>query len=226
MDWSIGVVKQHEMFVWPALKTVAAVEAFAEALADRYAAQPITASRVELALAYEAPAQVNYFQGGPEVGISPVVTINEQHIFAGIAREMAANTERFEGYSEAQAAALFERLFSRRVRVAAFVPPRETAQPRDPATREMRVIETPSRPDVVERILPRAMVAGKSSVFAETTPAVPPSARDTGWGTPVTFPETPKPVILPAPEIKRVAEQVMRELDRRVIASRERMGKR
>ncbi len=34
------------------------------------------------------------------------------------------------------------------------------------------------------------------------------------------------PVTLGAPEIRRVADQVMREIDHRVVARRERLGKR
>ena len=182
MDWTIGVVGQHGTFDWPALKTVAAAEAFTEAIAGRYASAPITASRVELALAYEAPAQINYFQSGPEIGISPVVTIHEQRTFAAIAREIAATAERSEGYGEAQAAALFERLFSRRTRVSAFVPPRETAQPGDPAVPDRRMIETPPRPEAVERIVPRAAAADHAFSSHRTGRGNPACARATWDG--------------------------------------------
>jgi hypothetical protein len=226
MDWMIGVVEKHGAFAWPTLETVAAVEAFTEAIAGRYAAQPVTASRVELALAYDAPAQLNYFQSGTEIGISPAVTINEQRTFTGIAREIAAAAERSKGYGEAQAAALFERLFSRRMRVEAFSPPRETARPGDPVLSAKSTLSAIPRSDVVERIVPRATAVNTSSTRVERSSAIPAAMRDSGWGTPATFPEPPKPVTLPAPEVKRVAEQVMREIDRRIIARRERMGKR
>src|SRR5580658_1959440 len=125
MDWKTGAIQQHGIFVWPDLRTVAATEAFTDSLADRYQTQHVTASRADLALAYEVPARVSCFQGGPNVDIAPVATINEHATFAGLGRELAAKTENAGGYGEAEAASLFERLFSRRMRVAAFVPPRE-----------------------------------------------------------------------------------------------------
>jgi hypothetical protein len=229
MDWTIGVVEKHEEFARPALKTVAAAEAFADAIAARYAAHAFTASRAELALAYDAPAQLHnsysHFHGGPEVSISPAVSIYEQRTFTGIAREIAGTTERSD-YGEVQAAALFERLFSRRTRVEAFVSPRETTRLSDSMHTAKAMLATIPQSDVVERIMPRATFADKSSARVEHSSAIPAAARDSGWGTPAAFPELPKPVTLPAPEIKRVAEQVMREIDRRVIARRERMGKR
>lgn len=226
MDWTIGVIEKQGVFAWPALETVAAAEAFIEAIAGRYGARPITASRVELALAYESPAQHNYFQSGPQVDISPGVTIHERRTFAGIVREIAATAERSEGYGEAQAAALFERLFSRRTRVEALVAPREASLPHDPAILARPAIRASLRPEVVERIVPRARAIDKSSATAESSATIPPAANVVGWGTPAAFTEPPKPVTLPAPEVKRVAEQVMHEIDRRIIARRERMGKR
>jgi hypothetical protein len=230
MNWTIGVVEKPGAFAGPALKTVAAAEAFAEAIAGRYAAHAFTASRAELALAYEPPAQSNQFHShyhrGTEITVSPIVNINEQHAFAGISREVAATAEPSGGYSEAQAAALFERLFSRRMRVDAFGLPGEIVHPPDPAVSHKSTIATIPRCDVVERIMPRAAALDKSSVRVEGSSVIPAAARDLGWGTPAAFPEPAKTVTLPAPEVKRVAEQVMREIDRRVIARRERMGRR
>jgi hypothetical protein len=230
MDWTIGVVEEHEAFAWPDLRTVAAAHAFTEALASRYAALTFTASRGELALAYDAPAQFNnfhsHFHGGPEITVSPAVNIHEERAFAVISREIAATGEPTEGYGEAQAAALFERLFSRRARVEAFSPPRETARPGDPVLSAKATLATIPQSDDVERIVSRATSVDKVSARVEGSSATAAAARDSGWGTPAAFPEAPKPATLPAPEVKRVAEQVMREIDRRMIARRERMGKR
>jgi hypothetical protein len=256
MNLDIGVIRRDEIPVQCAPPSVTTTEAFAGALEQRYTPRAVIASRADLALAWEPPAQIDYFYNSPRIEISPTVTVEERYVFAGLAKDLRHVPKTAVRYGEAEAGALFERLFSRHMRVAPFDPPHETAWWREPV--RPGAATPPPRLGTVERIVPRAMTVEKSSAAADKTAVITPAARatrwetatpitspaatdkswgtaapiaslaehDMGWGTPFAFSETSKPLILPAPEIKRVAEQVMREIDRRVVARRERIGRR
>ncbi len=241
MNPEIGVIRRDEIPARSAPGTVVATEAFSSAIAERYTPRAVTISCADLALAWEPPAEINYFYNSSRVEISPTVNIEDHYLFAPVppvSRDLpgrAATAAEADEAPETAAAALFERVFSRHIRVTAFEPPPRKDHSREPVR---GAIEMPSRPDAVERIVHYAMAGEKpvasptlaepaaAALPAEPAAALPPVARETGWGSPFGFTETPKPVTLPAPEIKRVAEQVMREIDRRVIARRERMGRR
>jgi len=256
MNLEIGVIRRDEIPVQCAPRSVTATEAFARAFEQRYTPRAVIVSRADLALAWEPPARIDYFYNSPRIEISPAVTVEERYVFAGLAKDLRQAPETAVRYGEAEASALFERLFSRRIRVAPFDPPHETAWRREPVRRAAAT--PPPEPGTVERIVPRSMIVEKSSAAADKTAVISPAASETrwetatpitspaasdkswgtaapiaslahhdmGWGTPFAFSETSKPLILPAPEIKRVAEQVMREIDRRVVARRERIGRR
>jgi hypothetical protein len=245
MNPEIGVIQRQEIAARSAPGTVVATEAFAVAIAERYAPRAVTVSCADMALAWEPPAEINYFNSSPRIEISPTINIEDRYLFgaaSAVSRDLPGAPAAPAGSSEAAAGALFERIFSRHIRVTAFEPPPRT----DPSgERGRRAIDMPRQTDAVERIVHRAMVgekaaaspspaepaaalpvAARESAWGMPAPAFSPSARETGWGSPFAFPEAPKALTLPAPEIKRVAEQVMREIDRRVIARRERTGKR
>ena len=225
MNPSIGVIQREELPSCIAPGTIASTELFASTLAWRFAPRTITVSRAELALAWEAPAEVNHFHSAPRIEMFPTMTVQERYMAAGVSKEATHAPLPGTSYSEDEASALFERLFSRRVRVAAFNLP-QAPHPRDPAILGGRAMESSPRAGVVERVTPRATVIEKAATPAEPVITTSPSAREAGWGSPPAFQEVAKPVNLPAPEIKRVAEQVMREIDHRIIARRERMGRR
>ena len=256
MNLEIGIIRRDEIPVHRAPSSVAATEAFAATFEQRYVPRAVIASRADLALAWDPPARIDYFFNSPRIEISPAATVEERYVFAGLAKDLPHVPETAVGYGEAEAGALFERLFSRHMRVAPFDPPHETACWREPVRRAAAT--SPPRPGAVERIVPRVITVEKPSAAADKTAVIPAAARETGWetatpitspaatdkswgtaapiaslaehdmgwGTPFAFSETSKPLILPAPEIKRVAEQVMREIDRRVVARRDRIGRR
>ncbi len=216
-----GVIQKRKGPLWPAPRTVAAADAFAGAIAARYAANGFTSSGVERALAFEPQPQVNYFQDAPKIDVFPQIAIHEHHSFPATTREMAAAPA---------ASGIFDRLFSRQTRVAAFDPARSQQSPRpgDLMAPILRDVESAPQARGIERVLPRA--AGTPADKPAGTSAAGRSASrpalDTGWGTPPAIPQQPAPITLPAPEIRRVADQVMREIDHRIIAQRERMGRR
>jgi hypothetical protein len=227
MILEIGVIQKRTRPLWPAPGTVAAADAFAETVALKYAASRITASGVELALAYEPPRQANYFQNGSQIDVFPVVNIHARGAVGGTVREpVKSRAALSSGYGQAQAEALFERLFSRHARVAAFASNSspQAARPNDLIAPIIRKAGATGSPASIERVLPRAALA--EATTQSPAPARRDAVRDPGWGTPFSSPAQPAPVSLPAPEIRRVADQVMRELDHRLVARRERMGAR
>jgi len=213
----IGIVRRQDIPAREAPVTVAAAELFAAAIARRFQPQSVTVSRAELALAWEAPPQINYYTTSQTLHIYPGVTVEERYLPAGTSRDVRAS----------EAGVLFGRLFSRQARLEAFEPAREATRGQASIARGGRELEIPARPAVVERHIPRPAAAPQSPPLpVEPIAASPSGARDTDWGTPFARRETPKPITLAAPEIKRVADQVMREIDHRITARRERMGRR
>jgi hypothetical protein len=225
MEFNIGVIRKQNAPASRPPRTIAASAAFASQIAHRCTPRRFTASRAELALAYELPAQVNYFQSA-RMDIAPSVTIHDHLALPAIVRGLAGRAESAPVFGEAQARALFERLLSRHKRVAAFMesgaaPAAQahgfpTTRPFSPAT----II------DAVERILPRTAASQPSADSVGSAQMTASAGADTGWGSRASLPVAPKPFALPEPEVKRVAEQVIREIDHRIIAQRERMGRR
>jgi hypothetical protein len=227
MNLDIGVIRRGQIPALQAPATVSAAAAFAAALGRRHLPRAVIVSRVDLALAQEPAAQVSYFHSAPRIDIAPAVSIQERYtLFAG---EPAGA----KGYGEAEASALFERLFSRHIRVAPFAAPNAPD-----ARREGESAQTFTRPpdilprvDTVDRVLPRLPVSmERVSSPPERAPLTQPALRDmdwgTGWGQRPIRASGPQPMTLPAPEFGRVVDQVMREIDRRIVARRERLGKR
>lgn len=218
MNWAAGVIDKTMRPDRP-VPTVSATAAFAAGLAGRYQARPVT-SRVELALAYDAPAQLNTFQHSSPVSIG-VNAIVEQ-AFTRVQREIAAAPPGSE-FGAAQAENLFERLFSRRTRTPRFAAAREPETKRETSLASTLRTITASERVTVERVFPRSHIAAAPP--APEVAARPP-AQSREWPSSPSSSMPPKPVILAPPEIKRVAEQVIREIDHRIIAHRERMGRR
>jgi len=201
---------------------------FASKVGERYQPRAFIASRADLALAHETPGQINTFYGGPQIEISPEINFQEHYFLDG----RQAETRVIER--------LFHRLFSRQTRVLRFdVPTQNVAEARatNSTTRSARDMAeahgTNSKRQPfqgageeagrVERSLPRLFAGGA----AEKPPldVVPSPANFAGWGTPIAAQEAARPVILGAPEIQRVAKQVLREMDHQFRARRERTGK-
>jgi hypothetical protein len=216
MNWAAGVIDKTMKADRP-VPTVSATAAFAAGLAGRYQARPVTASRVELALAYDAPAQLNTFQHSSQVSIGANVTVEQA--FTCVQREIAAALPGAE-FGAAQAENLFERLFSRRMRTPSFAAAREPETKREPSLASTLRTITANERVTVERVFPRSHIA------AAPTPEVAarPPAQSREWPSSPSTSMPPKPVTLAPLEIKRVAEQVIREIDHRIIAHRERMG--
>lgn len=228
MNLSIGVINREDAPAQHTPRTVTGAEAFAAAVAQRYMVSFATALRAELAFAWQPPGEINYFHDSPRINISPTLIIQEWQKFAGVSKVLARTQETADGYGEAEASALFRRLFSRQMRVAAFVSPRgpETAVAINSDPAFAGPLDNLRRAAVVERALPRPAATDDFSAPTEGAPLVQPSAREMEWASRPMFPSEPKPITLPAPEIRRVTEQVMREIDHRIVARRERLGKR
>ena len=208
-------------------RTIAALDAFASQIARAYLPSRLTISRAELALTYGVLEAVENHQHA-HIEISSSVSFHEHFSFASrralAGRESAAAAQRRPGFGEAQAISLFERLFSRRKRIAEFndsTPQRRTPTRDLTATRFLAPDFPAAPPERVHRILPRL-------VRAEHPEADAPSEKtaENGWGSPVTPPASPKPITLPPAEVKRVTDEVIRAIDHRIIARRERMGRR
>jgi len=226
MDWNVGVIEKRAKPDRPWVATVNAAASFAASIAERYEARPVTASHVELALAFDAPPQFNYHQDGPSIHVAPAVTVQEQPPFARVQRDVGSAATQAGGFGVGEATRLFERLFSRRMRAPSFVPrpDAEPARPRESSlTSALRRIAG-REVEVVERILARPAPSEKPVAPMELVTAAP-AARREEW-TPQPAPAPARPVTLAPPEIKRVAEQVIREIDHRIVARRERLGRR
>lgn len=210
-------------------RTIGSAAAFAAAIAQRYAPQAVMVTHADLAVAWQVPDQVNYVAAAPRIDIAPTVTVEEHNVFIQAARDVAAasGTEQVS-FGEAEASALFARLFSRQGRVATFA---AAAVPAPLAAASANPFVVGPRDPVesvaaVERSLPQAPVDEDRPMRHDPVSRPHIVHRDDGWGTPPMLPPEPKPITLPAPEIRRVAEQVMREIDHHITARRERLGKR
>lgn len=222
MDFSIGVIERGDIPARAVPATVTDTSAFASSLANRYGSRAFVASGADLALAWEAPASVNHYYGSRRVEISPEVKIEENYTFAGPAHD-AVVRDVIAPFDEARASALFERLFTRRVRFAPFDSPGDSAPVSTPPQKLLPPM-LEQRVSVMERVMPTHHAAERPANAIAPAPAMP-SKGDAGWGTPLPARDTAQPLSLAAPEIRRVADQVMREIDHRARAHRERTGR-
>jgi len=232
MDFDIGVIRKEAIAARSVPLSVAATEAFALGVAKRYALQATTVSCGDLALAWETSAEANYYYGShsvyfgsPRIEVFPRVTVEERYLSDGSRGLTGTPAGGGRQSLETEANVLFERIFSRQTRVVAFDSQLGTFQLRGLASSGQRRIENPLRSEAVERILPLAAAAQKPALV-EPSSKVPFTTRDVGWGTPLTTDEPPKPLTLPPAEVKRVADHVIREIEHRITARKERMGKR
>jgi hypothetical protein len=228
MNTEIGVIRAQESVAKHAPLTIAEATEFTAELAERYAPQSVMVSRADLALAWEPPAAIDYYHDAPQIAISPSVTIEETYLFSGVTRELAAAAEDGGRYGESEARALFERLFARHTRVASFLsfPVTEAGQTLAPGMPPVRPTAGEPRAQAVERTLPGTVPENAPPARMGEDAKARPEVRDMGWGSRPLLLAEPKPVVLAAPEVRRVAEQVMREINHRVIAQRERMRRR
>lgn len=216
MNLEIGVIEKQSEPAFPPPGTVAASNEFASRVAGQYLPGELTVSRAELALAYDTGGDVNHF-GDTNVNVSPRFSVDHHYLFAPVRREIAAG---HGGAPEAHVERLYQRLFSRQERVKLFA----AGEPGRRGQNEIQPLAGFSmmHPEPVERT-----VRATSSEDRAAKPVLRPGENsDFGWGTPITPPVAQKPVTLAAAEVKRVTEQVIREIDHRILARRERMGRR
>ena len=228
LDSKIGIIDEQESIarLWP--KTVAAVAQFAGCVAERCVPGRFIASRADLALAWEPPAEINIYYGEPQLRFAPSITVNRRSSFAEVAREFPIAGQRGERFGEREARTLFDRLFTRQTRVSSL---EASAAPKAP-TRSMPEFPALQLADLgagavpVARVLPKAPPIELKEGLGDSAHALRTEAVEKEWGTRPTVAVEAKPVVLAAPEVKRVAEQVMQEIQHRVIAQRERVGRR
>ncbi len=223
MNTAIGVIRRQQSTAQQAPGGTASAAAFWETMTGRYGSSAVTVSGADLALAWDPVSEVHHHHQSVRAWTLPAISFGQQNTFVAAPREFAVESAGAR-YGDAEASALFGRLFSRHTRVAAFDGPGGTAP--DGQTAERQRAAAAQAPESVERVLSRPRAAAEPAVTIERAMPLPSSAGDTGWGTPVPFAESAKPVSLPAPEIRRVADQVMREIDNRLTARRERTGRR
>jgi hypothetical protein len=245
VNLDIGIIRRDEAPARHIPYTIASTAAFVTEIEHRYVAGPVTISRAELAVACQPKAENNYFYHASRIEIAPKLSLQEHNWFAAAPKKLARAERATDGYGEAEASALFQRLFSRQARVAPFAlpPGRETEAPISQAAPIFGpTLDQIPQVAAVERALARPVVQQGSLVPAEEAPPFQPSAsapewefqsapfqpavREIGRVPRSLFTNEPQPITLPAPEIRRVAEQVMREIDHRIVARRERLGRR
>jgi hypothetical protein len=221
--------------------TVTASVTFAAGIVQRHAARPLTVSRAELALAWQPAGDVATNNSTSRVTIAPVVAIHEHPLFTAVTKSFARIVDVPPAYGDAQASALFRRLFSRQGRISAIagtsippaagrvsaiadssIPPAFGAMPSGPS---FRLSETP-RNGAVERTLPRPPKSEAAASKADRAPVLQQNADMQEWGRRPLSSAEPQPITLAPPEMRRVTEQVIREIDHRLAAGRERMGRR
>jgi hypothetical protein len=226
MQVNIGVIRKQNVPAAQPPRSVATAEDFAGRIAGRYLPREFTASRADLALAYEPPAQVNYFQDA-RAEIATSVNLHQHYSFAAMPRDIAPAAPVRQDFGESQAAALFARLFSRHKRVAVFEENGSPAVQRALDRAPGRISNLAAMGvEAVDRVLPRKAAPEEPAVQGKEMSAIEPNSSDAGWGLPPIALATPRPLMLPDPEVRRVADQVMREIDHRIVARRERWGMR
>ena len=212
------MIEKGSAFSWTLPPVAAAACQFNEQLAQRYAPQSLIASSAHLALEWAQAAQTNFFREDLHFDYSPSFTFQASH--SGLDSKSAVPGK--EEFGVKQAGILFERLFRSRQRRSAFDAMAAPANPLSTSTSPAAL------PIKVERVLPKRPVALEATArkpVSERAEDLTP-ATVAGWGTPVNLPSAPQTFTLPPPEVRRVADRVLREMDRRLTASRERMGRR
>jgi hypothetical protein len=228
LDSKIGIIDEQKSIARPWPKTVAAAAQFAGCVAEHCVPGRIIASRADLALAGEPPAEINIHYSEPQLRFAPSITLGRRSSFAQVAREFPTAGQRGERFGERDAQALFDRLFTRQTRVSSL---EASAAPKAP-TRSMAEFPVLQHGDLgagaapVARVLPKAPPIELKEGLGESAHSLRMEAVEKEWGTRLPSPVEAKPVVLAAPEVKRVAEQVMQEIQHRVIAQRERVGRR
>jgi hypothetical protein len=201
-----------------------AAAALAVALTRRHDRQPFVA-RADFALARPAFFTTLLNQHFPRISLAQNLTLRHQSLFPPAAKTLPQNPSATARFGAAEASALFQNFLARQARVSALVP--TTATPFASAT----AAQTPSLQQQtalkIPRELPKRARQPQDSAPSITAAMPPPALREQDFGGPrLVPPPPPPPTILPAPEIKRVAAQVMHEIEHRLTANRERLGRR
>jgi hypothetical protein len=206
----IGIIRRQDPPAARVPPTVAAVMAFAARLARRHAAEVMTASRADLALARRPEGNVSHFHSPPRI-----------EVFTAVPAMLVVPQSIANGFGEVEAGALFQRLFSRATRISTLASPAESSIRARQTSRGWLPSST-----VVERILPHPPGRNDAPTASASTHASQQPLREQEWGgRPIPSVEV-KPITLAGPEVRRVADQVLREIDHRVVAQRERLGRR
>jgi hypothetical protein len=221
MDWRIGVIGRREGATAGAPPTVRAVAAFAAAVWARHAPRTLYADHLDMALARPEAAHVSHVHAGPRIGLTAELTFNHHAPLQGSAQAAATSRRQGGGFGEAQARAVFERLFSRHARISALDEHRATPLPDIPAKAPATLAAAPGR---TERVLPRRSAPPIAAASTGPGPGTEKATVAAEWGVPFSATAPPKQVVLAPPEIRRVADQVIREIDHRISAQRERLG--
>jgi hypothetical protein len=244
MNLAIGAVDKEKIPRRTAPASVLSLETFAHELSERYQPRAFIASRADLALAYQTPGQMNTYYGGPRIEISPEVNFNE-YFFATALRSQSRSQAAVARPSRTETLVierLFHRLFSRQIRAPQFhaPAPEVTDQIRLPqfgvpgenlAKRSVANSEQASLHSVAmqatraDRVLARPFSAQLQEAEPPASKTLPSRTQDSGWGTPIATRDSIRPVSLSAPEIQRVTQQVIREMDHQFRARRERTGR-
>jgi hypothetical protein len=217
MNTDIGVIQQQSSQASRAPAGVTSAACFTQNIAERYSSRAVIASGADLALAFESPGETHhYYRSEHYWSLPPIAFLNESRerpADTGAARSSQTNR------NEAAAIRLFERIFTRSGRIAAFDAPLSSTAPAGTALPGIA-----PRTHTTERFLPPVRKADSISAPSGKPDTSSSATFDASWGTPAAFHESPKPVTLQPPEIRRVADQVMRDIDHRIVARRERMG--
>jgi hypothetical protein len=223
MNLGIGVIQKRKGAVFGPPRTIARLAAFARRMASIHLPGELTVSQAELALAYGIRENITYSQH-TRVEIAPSFSFRDHFSFPTTAREAAAVRQAPRSLDKAQATALFRTLFSRHERVVTFV------NGASPIPVPLPVEKRPLAPDFpapaaerIERVLVESRAPERRPAEISTAQTL---RAEPGWGSPLSPPTSPKPFTLPPAEVKRVTDEVIREIDHRTIARRERMGRR
>jgi len=210
MAMHMGIIPPQEVPAARVPPTVAAVAAFAARLARRHRAEAVSISRADRALASRPAGNVGHFHAGPRIGV-----------FTAVSTTLPGPLRNADGFGEAQAAALFQRLLSRSTRV-----PTVASRAEPPVHSRATSRDRLPRLGAVERILPRSPTRDTAVTMAASSHPSQQPVREQPWGSRCIPSAEAKPITLAAPEVRRVADQVILEIDHRLAAQRERLGRR